>query len=206
MELKKRDCGIKIKLEPKGCNFLGIIFNFYGNEISFNPSSAVGGQFGDFLSALYTLYYENGEGHDDWKQRENHIEDGSNYIRAVSTTVDWDNEGEIMTIKMTKDYDENAHDINLKITTDYGETFKEFTVNDKDLCYAAAKACTEVLKEYGIYGYKHSTEYDSFNLNQLLFIKAYALDCYRARALIKVDELTEKTDFDKEVELLLFDM
>ena len=31
------------------------------------------------------------------------------------------------------------NNILVKITTDYGETFKEFEINDKDFCYAAAK-------------------------------------------------------------------
>lgn len=206
MELKKRDCGIKIKLDPAGNNYLNISFDFYGKELSFSPSSAMEGQFGDFISALYVLYYEHGEGHDGWKQRESHTEKGTNHIIAVTSTVDWDNEGEVMTIKMTKDYDENAHDILIRITIDYGETFQEFTVNDKDLCYAVAKACTEVLKEYGIYGYRYSTEYDNFDLHKLLFIKAYALDCMEVRELAHITELTKKSNFEKELEILLFDM
>ena len=210
MELKKRDCSVKIKLEPIGAYYLSVHFDFYGNEISFEPSSAVGVQFGDFLCALYTLYCENGEGHDEWRLREYHTEEGSNHVIGITTTVDWDNEGEIMTIEMTKNYEgEKTADLFFRITTDYGKTYNEFFVNEKDFCYAVAKACTEVLKEYGIYGYRYSTEYDNINLNHLIFIKAYALDCLEVRDFKNVIDKhtsTGKTDFNKEMELLLFDM
>ncbi|MBQ9953379.1 MAG: hypothetical protein IJO92_03510 [Clostridia bacterium] len=210
MNLKKRDCGVKIKLKPLGAYYLSVHFDFYGNEISFEPSSAVGLQFGDFLCALYTLYRENGEGHSEWTPRKYHTENGTNHVIAVSTTIDWDNEGEIMTIEMTKHYEGGKiNDLFFRITTDYGETYTEFSVNEKDFCYAVAKACTEVLKEYGFYGYRYSTEYDSFNLNHLIFIKAYALDCLEVREFKNTTNKhtsTGKTNFNKEIELLLFDM
>lgn len=208
MKLQKRDCGVKIKLCPSGTQYLGVHFDFYGEKISWLASSAVScGQFGDFVSALYTLYFEENDGHNEWNQREYHSKDKNHKIFAASTTVDWDNEGEIMTIVMTKYYQgKKANKIHIKITTDYGKTFKDFCVDEKDFCYATARACTEVLKEYGIYGYRYSTEYDTFKYHQLLFIKAYALDCLEVRELLKVDEFTKRTDFNKEMELLLFDM
>lgn len=210
MKLQKRDCDIKIKLHPTGTKFLGIDLDFAGHKIAFGASSAVScGQFGDFVSALYTLFFEKNDCHNEWNHREYHTKEGSNHIVATTTTVDWDNEGEIMTIKMTKHYEgEKSNSILLRITTDYGDTFEEFSVNEKDLCYATAKACTDVLKQYGIYGYRYSTEHDTFNFHQLLFIKAYALDCLETRDLLNGDEhgFSKKTDFNKEMELLLFDM
>ena len=112
-----------------------------------------------------------------------------------------------MTIEMTKYCEgDSTNQIVMRITTDYGDTYSEFKMNDKDLCYAVAKACTDVLKQYGIYGYKYTTELDTFDFHKLLFIKAQALDCLEARELLKVDEFSKKTDFNKEMELLLFDM
>lgn len=209
MELKKRDCPIKINLSPTGSQYLGVDFDFYGEKISFNPSSVMNGQFGDFLNALYTLYYEDNDGHSEWHQREYHTYDKSNEIYAVTTTVDWDNEGQYMIIGMTRTYTADCDkDILFKATTDYGETYKTFHLNGKDFCYAVAKACTEILKEYGFYGYRYSTEQDYFQMHQLLFIKAYALDNMEPRELIATDSYKQcfKTDFEKEMELLLFDM
>lgn len=108
---------------------------------------------------------------------------------------------------MKKYYDgEKSKNIYLRTTTDYGKTYNEYCVDEKDFCYAIAKACTDVLKQYGIYGYRYSTEYDTFDLHQLLFIKAYALECLDVRKLLNADEWVKKTNFDKEIELLLFDM
>ena len=145
----------------------------------------------------------------EWNKRESHTVGSENRIVALTTAVDWDNEGTVLTIEMTKHIEgEKANEILLRMTTDYGETYNEITMNDKDLCYAVAKACTEALKKYGIYGYRYSTEHDTFKFHQLLFIKAYALNCLETRELLNTDEdeYVKKTDFNKEMELLLFDM
>ena len=64
-----------------------------------------------------------------------------------------------------------------------------------------------MLKEYGFYGYRHSTKYDSFILQQLLYIKSVALGNFEARRLYHVnDEYAARTSFADEMELLLFDM
>lgn len=207
MILQKRDCDIKINLEPTGTQYLGIHFDFQGHKISFAASSAVGGQFGDFVSALYALYFEKDDGHNEWNRRKSITEEGSNEIIAITSTVEWDNEGEIMTIEMTKYCEgDNTNQITVRITTDYGKTYSEFKMNDKDLCYAVAKTCTDVLKNYGIYGYRYATEFDTFDFHKLLFIKAQALDCLEVRELLLADRFSQKTDFNKEMELLLFEM
>lgn len=207
MILQKRDCDIKIELKPTGTQYLGIYFDFQGHKISFSASSAVGGQFGDFVSALYALYFEEDDGHNEWNHLKSIHKEGSNEIIAMTATVEWDNEGKIMTVEMTKYYQgDNTNQIAMRITTDYGETYSEFNMNDKDLCYAVAKACTDVLKQYGIYGYRYATEFDTFDFHKLLFIKAQALDCLEVRKLLMADRFSKKTDFNKEMELLLFEM
>ena len=211
MKLQKRDCPIKISLLPTGAQYLGINFDFYGEKFSFNPSSVMGGQFGDLLSALYSLYlyHDNDDGHAEWIRRKSHTYDNSNEIYAITATVDWDNEGQVMTLDITRSYTAGVdNDIVVRITTDYGETYRIFHMNGRDLCYAVAKACTDALKSYGFYGYRYSTEWDTFATHQLLFIKSYALDYTESRKLIETDSdsLCLRTDFEKEIELLLFDM
>ena len=109
-------------------------------------------------------------------------------------------------MEMTKRLDQNS--ILLRTTTDFHKPHKEYTVDDREFCYAVAKGCTEVLKEYGIYGFRRSTGGEPIILHQLLFIKAYALGDLQARELTAMDKwgLCRKTDFEKEMELLLFDM
>jgi hypothetical protein len=84
------------------------------------------------------------------------------------------------------------------------------------LCYAIAKGYTEALKKYGFQGYLRSTgmQYigDTFEMEELLFVKAYALDAMESRELSTAWEEpkswrgAEKSSFEKEIELLLFDM
>lgn len=82
-----------------------------------------------------------------------------------------------------------------------------FSADYSDFCYAVAKACTEILKEHGIYGFHRSASKGDINLRHLLFIKSVALKNSQAR------ELTYRgykegfcTDLQSELELLLFDM
>ena len=71
-----------------------------------------------------------------------------------------------------------------------------------------AKAYTDVLKEYGIYGYHHSVYTQDLHIRYLLFLKAVALDCFDARKLTYYNEKGhgETTDLNQELALLLFDM
>ena len=66
----------------------------------------------------------------------------------------------------------------------------------------------EAIKEFGFYGYRYSTESEPIKIHQLLFLKAYALGNFEARDLMVVDEELDccKSNFEKEMELLLFDM
>ena len=74
----------------------------------------------------------------------------------------------------------------------------------------------EAIKKYGFFGYAHSSDPDQhaaeqMNINQLLFIKAYALDALEIRTVKKVWENTDHdyasaSSLEKELELLLFDM
>ena len=208
-ELKKRDCDIKIKLTPSGTQFLRFEMDIQGDHLDFLPASTMGDQFGAVVSALYTLFHEKEDMHEEWRSRE-HISDENHVIHRRVTKVEWDNEGDVIDIIMSRkggidiDYEDDLIDIEIK---NYDEVLKQYTVKTKDLCYAVAKACTEVLKEYGIYGYRYSTEQDYFKLHQLLYIKSFALGNFEARELISEEnDWVKKTSFEKEIELLLFDM
>ena len=100
-----------------------------------------------------------------------------------------------------------------KIAEDYlSKTPEEFDQTDLGRMFTVlesiSKMDTETLKEFGFYGYRYSTESEPIKIHQLLFLKAYALGNMEARELIMVDKDFDcrKSDFNKELELLLFDM
>ena len=84
----------------------------------------------------------------------------------------------------------------------------DYEVPYSEFCYAVAKACTDMLKKYGFYGYHYSTYTQDLNVRQLLFLKSVALGSFKARELIELGEKEhgEAADFGAELELLLFDM
>ncbi len=92
----------------------------------------------------------------------------------------------------------------------------KYTVDGRDLCYAIARGYTEALKKYGFQGYLRSTgmQYlgDIVAMEEFLFVKAYALDAIESRELKTVWERpkswmsADSSSFEKEIELLLFDM
>ena len=83
-----------------------------------------------------------------------------------------------------------------------------YVVRYADFCYAVAKACTETLKMHGFFGYHHATFTQDMSVRYLLFLKSIALGNFEARELTfyKEKERGETCSFQKEMELLLFDM
>ena len=209
MNLKRRDCPIKAVIEPLGAGLLAVAFDFGDKKLEYTPSAVTGAQFGEFVCALYTLYCEGSnerfDGHDEWGARE-YRTNSEHKIEATTVRVDWDGEGTELMLEMTKKPDGST--ILLRTSADYGRTYREYTADDRDFCYAVAKACTEAIKQFGFYGYHYSTESQPIDIYQLLFLKAYALGNMEARELTEVDAVLDccKSSFEKEMELLLFDM
>ena len=139
------------------------------------------------------------------------------------TTVkfDWDEEGRFVHFKLTRSNPLLTpppvgvpDPISIELDTIYGKY--HYVIDGRDLCYAVAKGCTEALKKYGFQGYKKSTsgQYsgDNIDINMLLFVKAYALDAWEARDTQLAYQIPDgwheaySSSFEKEMELLLFDM
>ncbi len=101
---------------------------------------------------------------------------------------------------------ENEFDLNVRIVINR-ETPDEmkFTISYKDFCYALAKGCTEMLKNYGLFGFHHSHWNGDINIRHLLFIKAIALDAYDMVDVFWT-KYSDCSDLNKEIELLMFDM
>ena len=139
----------------------------------------------------------------------------------TSTKVSWDEEGRFVNVKLSRKSKKRTppaigelDPVEMDLDTCYGKF--HYTIDGRDLCYAVARGCTEALKKYGFVGYTKSTgnqEYgDGVSINALLFIKAYALGAPEVRETRMIYqcpngwEKAEGSFFEKEMELLLFDM
>ena len=145
---------------------------------------------------------------------------------SVETSIDWDEEGPTATITLYRKAQNgdlapipnDPDPIQITICYDmFPDKSGEFTyvVDGKDLCYAVAKAGMDVIKTYGFHGYFFTSGLDNgidnwIDINQLLFFKAYALGVMEVRDFSEVstgkNNTVLATDFEKELELLLFDM
>lgn len=233
MKLKKRDCGINMRLVPYGAGWTDVYLDIEGDHLHFVISDVLGNQFDDLLRVLYHFHPKNGdpENADDIIECKCGIcaktDTGFEVVKIVDELRDeehpwgyidipwkadftWDEEGAHSKWTLERTPDESK-DFMLKIHIEQHRaetTTYDYEVRYKDFCYAVAKACTETLKEYGFFGYHHSTYTQDMNIRYLLFLKSVALDNFEARNLTYYEEKGhgETTVLNKELELLLFDM
>ncbi len=233
MELQKRECGINIKLVADGSEWMKIFIDNGENRLCFIVSNADGDPFDDLLRALYNLHPDNldPENANDIVQYkigvcdiiesrleviqivDNIDEIGDPYITEDipwKAQFTWKEKGADCALTIERSRTE-INDFMVKIHIERMGTDKEiydFLVRYKDFCYAIAKASTEVLKEYGLFGFFCANNFHDLNLRHLLFLKSVALDNDDAydRSPHKCASYDETTDLNKELELLLFDM
>lgn len=231
LKLNKRECSIKMELIPCGADMLKIIWDIGEKRLIFWASSVMGYQFSGLVEAIYKLYSEGFDTHSpSWNFREGAVfsypgEDSTlqkDEVR-VKTSCSWDGEGIYYTVTFDRkckhwNYPSDGEDLVEVSITGTGIEPYVCTVDGHDLCYAVAKAWTEAIKTYGFYGYYLATGGNCNGLGDaiypymILFIKAYALNAMEARELKTVwhddrdSREKEGTSFDREIELLLFDM
>lgn len=230
LKLNKRNCDIRIRLTPWDGDFMRVHFRINGDHHYFYPSCVMGDQFSVFLTAVYCLYNEGPGTHylhgkrwkrgfdaGVWEYPSN--ENGNHYYKSIP--IFWDEEGRIIHVVVsrrskTEEVLPAGVPDPITIKFKYWKGNFEYCIDGRDLCYAIARGYTEAIKKYGFQGYLHSSGMqflgDSFEMDELLFIKAYALDAMESRELStawvhKNDWRTAKSSsFEKEIELLLFDM
>ena len=219
---------MRIRLTPYHNDFLRVHWRIDGDNYYFLASGVMGSQFSAFLTAVYGLYEENDQSH------QRHCRYNKNIIYeyphnrkdnkyCFKSSITWDGEGPYYKIAFERIckiegpiLDPNTPDP-IKVTIESTrQPTKECTVDGRDLCYAVARGCTEALKKYGLKGYTTSTggyyAGESFHLEKLLFVKAYALNvldiCKTTLLWARPDRLAkaEASSFEDELALLLFDM
>lgn len=200
-----------------------------GDHHTLWPSAVMGGQFSKLVTAVYCLYSEGYDSHTNCRRsihRYRHDWGGENATgtetHAITTEVLWDEEGRYDNLTFVRrcvgwKYPTPDRYDPIEIELQYRGGSFTYTVDARDLCYAIAKAATKALKKYGFRGYHSSSGScecfgDSINIEQLLFLKAYALNVLEVRELKTVWRKPKSwmgaagTSFEKEMELLLFDM
>ncbi|MBQ3378230.1 MAG: hypothetical protein IJG50_00010 [Clostridia bacterium] len=230
MNLQKRNCDINMRLVPYGAGWTDVYLTIAGDKHYFIISDVLGDQFDDFLSILYHLYPGNigdetgsndieckvaCDEYIDGEYKTVKIVDSLNECQAFSVFHDvpwkahftWDEEGNESVWELERDPTEDL-DFELRISIEHNEKHFQYSVRYADFCYAVAKACTEALKKHGFTGYHKATYTQDFNVRHLLFLKGVALSNLDACKLTYYEEKGdgETSDFEKELELLLFDM
>ena len=213
LKFAKRDCEIDINLEPLDIGLLNVEFVTSQDSIGYTIENHLATGFSDFVQALYCLF----------KEFEGHYEtDVTSYKYAErgvcgrETEFEWDSDRLEITVKMIREYpiDCEARDLVGRLKDDIimiyfyhnGEFFYKISVNSADLCYATARACTNSIKKYGILGYKYCMDGDEIKLDQLIFLKAFALGRFDSRVLVDFKGNLRKTLFDKEMDMLFLDI
>ena len=234
MNLQKRECTIEIRVLPRGAGWTDIewFVPSFMSEPLLLIASDVSNLFGDFVSSLYHLHpnrpqsgrgfsliehkyfeYDLGTGELGKMYSEDELKPSGPYVTIpYKAGFHWFEEPGGSHWILTREPTENTDftvdlDLVLDRRRNDGDIHIEYSYKFEywDLCYAVAKAMTDVIKEFGIFGYYHSTG-DEISLYQLLFIKSIALDCIEASKLENREKYCWATDFDKEMELLLFRM
>ena len=180
MKYQKRDCDIKFDVwfgssEGRQC----CDFSFDSEKHEFGLSYAMGSLFGSLLDAIYSLCIElldNGpiptkteHEHDDPEQLHR--------ITGIISYADWDDEGTTLEWRFSRKLDDNDNNMISVDLEYYGEkdTKYHYDVKLTDLCYAVAKAVTQVLNKSGISGYHYSAIHDSIDMVRFLAVKHIGL-------------------------------
>ena len=227
LKLNKKDPEMRIRLIPLGCDFIRVEFKIGGTVYNFAASGVMGDRFSSFLTSLYCLYEEDDLEHlHFWHRRLDVKEEfpekqgDGKHSRVASVFFDGERYGyttvTLARISRSLLPKKEGEPDPISISFECRGIKQSYTVDGRELCYAVARACTETLKKYGFKGYfKSSSGYylgDVLDIEQLLFIKAYALGAMRVRATDvawqspRGWEETEASSFEDETELLLFDM
>lgn len=232
-ELKKRDCNIQMNLIPRGAGWLHMHLHIGDEKIGFVISSALGDRFERLLRLMYHLYPDNNDPEFEenvycWQGLCKWSDDKDDYevVKIVERITDepyphtfrdipwkaelcWDAEGSDCQWVIEREPTLET-DFNIKLHIKYSDEENErcYEVRYKDFCYAISKACTEVIKTHGIMGYHQSTYEEDIPLRYLLYLKAIALDKLDWLRLqdVEDEQWAYSSNFEKEMELLLFDM
>ena len=231
MDLAKRDVPVSFVLDLRDDGTTDVHFDAGKEKLAFHLSSEDEDQFVLLMQALSLLHPESRDdeyfagsvslqckygvfGDKNDKRRITAIRDDhprSGCFRSIpwKASFTWENKGRefhwIMEREPTLDSD---FYIKISIFQKNAAVMENHAVRHADVCYAAAAAYTAALKQHGLMGYAHSTGMWNPDVRLMLELKAIGLGCEEAVHITYPNERGpgETSDFQKEMELLMFDM
>ncbi len=213
MQPEKRDCGIDFHVDFLSQRWQHFDFTINGETYQFTCSAAVSEMLGDFIDVLYELYIESDDEARAKKVKYTHDDPSSGPITGIDADFEWDYEGEVLNWKISRRLYEPEIMLDITLDYEYGEKISHYRVPYFDLCYAVAKATTELLKRTGIIGYHYLGEWDRIDIHHFLYIKHLGIFGRPIPYLQYPNEDFEpyntgdyKTSFEDEIQLLTFDM
>ncbi len=220
----------EMRIIPYGCGWEDVYLNIEDISLYFSISTVEGSSIQQLLRLLYYLYPRQRDPiHADDLHYYYGIREKKGGLPVVERIVDqlfdeplpygfeeipakgsfeWNEEGakSLWTIIRPPTY-ETEFPITLQITLLRDQTLHyTFSLSYKALCYAVAKACTQVIKTFGFFGYHQAVYEWDMNLRYLLFIKAIALDCLDTISLSSKAGRPFASSLQNELQLLLAEM
>ena len=135
-------------------------------------------------------------------------EDATRYWEDIpwrTTPLEWNSEPDFVRLVFERPINLDS-DFGVSITLDVHRDENcqySYTVRYRDLCYATAKAVTDLITECGIIGFYESTWMEDINLRQFLKIKEIALDMPIKKDRDSEDADAVHTSLEEEFKLLL---
>jgi hypothetical protein len=218
----KLNNNIRIRLTPCGAWYQKVQLYIGGDHHVFWPYAGAGGQFSSFLHAVYNLYDDKTEKHGHGRIiPPNRGRQPESCYRSISY-FSWNERGREERFRLIRRYQDQLRTVPdgpdpVEIEIFLPDKTCRYAVDGRELCYALAKAFTDSIKKYGIGGFclgsgENYKFQEQLALNQLLFIKAYALGLPEVRNVEKLGAEPSgwkyglATSLEEEIKLLLMDM
>lgn len=231
IELKKRDCPIRIGLTPVGAGWIDMTLEVADDRYEISISGCLGSGIGGFIGCIYQLYRGKDSNPDkgmiediyefvDVKKngqvvgrRARAASDKAWYEVPKTTVCDLSEEGHGYVFRFEREA-VNTTDFNVEMMVEeYGCVYEGqeriFTYNMRysDLCYAMGKALTEAVKSVGFGGFCEDAWDTDVSIRHLCFLKAVGLGHPEwVMPTCENAKAPAKTSFAVEMELVDFDL
>ena len=207
---------ISLAFSARGAGWAEARWHIGDDDFVFSISD-IGAGINEFVKRVYYLFPK--WRHDDYDYKVMEYEDveitsvvngeeATRYWEDIpwkTTPLVWDGEPDTVCWEFERPLNLDP-DFDVSITLDVHQDVDSkynYTVRYRDLCYATAKAITDLFAECGIIGFYESTWMEDINLRQFLRIKEIALDSPIKENSVSEDDYAVHTSVEEELKMLL---